>query len=123
LVKIRSGVYLSPDYAKVPLGCPLREAFNRGADRRSDRYPAGRSCLVGAAEGLSCRAIRRALASRESARLYHRAKYGQVVVLTLGGAVVLAWPAPVAWALRVGVGSVVVGVLAAGQWAHYKKHV
>jgi hypothetical protein len=79
--------------------------------------------LVGAAEGLSRRAIRRAQAARESASLYHRAKYGQVVVLALGGSALLIWPAPVAWGLCVFVGAVVIGVLAAGQWAYYKKHV
>ena len=78
---------------------------------------------VGAAEGLSQRAIRRAQAARESASLYHRAKYGQVVVLALGGSVLLVWPAPVAWGLCAGFGAVLVGVLAAGQWAYYKKHV
>lgn len=52
--------------------------------------------VVGAVDGLSQRAIRRAQAARESASLYHRAKYGQVVVLALGGAVVLVWPATVA---------------------------
>jgi len=79
--------------------------------------------LVGAAEGLSRRAIRRAQAARESASLYHRAKYGQVVVLALGGSALLIWPAPVAWGLCAGAGAVLVGVLAAGQWAYYKKHV
>jgi hypothetical protein len=78
---------------------------------------------VGVAEGLSQRSIRRAQAARESASLYHRAKYLQVVVLALGGAVVLVWPAPVSWGLCAGVGAVVVGLLAAGQWAYYKKHV
>jgi hypothetical protein len=78
---------------------------------------------VGAVDGLNQRAIRRAQAARESASLYHRAKYGQVVVLALGGAVVLVWPATVAWGLCGVVGAVVVGVLAAGQWAYYKKHV
>jgi hypothetical protein len=78
---------------------------------------------VGAAEGLSQRAIRRAQAARESASLYHRAKYGQVVVLALGGPATLVWPAPVAWGLCTIVGAVAVGVLAAGQWVYYKKHV
>lgn len=77
---------------------------------------------VGAAEGLSQRAIRRAQAARESASLYHRAKYGQVVVLALGGAAMLVWPAPVDWVLYAVVGAVVVGLLSAGQWAYYKKH-
>ena len=61
--------------------------------------------------------------ARESASLYHRAKYGQVVVLALGGSALLVWPAPVAWGLCTGVGAVLVGVLAAGQGAYYKKHV
>jgi hypothetical protein len=78
---------------------------------------------VGAVEGLSRRAIRRAQAARESASLYHRAKYGQMVLLALGGAVTLVWPAPVAWGLCTVVGAVAVGLLAAGQWAYYKKHV
>jgi hypothetical protein len=78
---------------------------------------------VGVAEGLSQRSIRRAQAARESASLYHRAKYGQVVVLALGGSALLVWPAPVAWGLCAGVGAALVGVLAAGQWAYYKKHV
>jgi len=78
---------------------------------------------VGVAEGLSQRAIRRARAARESASLYHRAKYGQVVVLALGGSALLVWPSPVAWGLCAGVGGVLVAVLAAGQWAYYKKHV
>jgi hypothetical protein len=78
---------------------------------------------VGVAEGLSQRAIRRAQAARESASLYHRAKYVQVVVLALGGSALLVWPAPVAGGLCAGVGAALVGVLAAGQWAYYKKHV
>ena len=78
---------------------------------------------VGAVDGLSQRAIRRAQAARESASLYHRAKYGQVVVLALGGAAMLVWPAPVAWELCAVVAAVVVGSLAAWQWAYYKKHV
>jgi hypothetical protein len=77
---------------------------------------------VGAAEGLSQRATRRAQAARESASLYHRAKYGQVVVLALGGAAMLVWPAPVDWVLYAVVEAVVVGLLSAGQWAYYKKH-
>ena len=47
----------------------------------------------------------------------------QVVVLALGGSALLVWPSPVAWGLCAGVGGVLVAVLAAGQWAYYKKHV
>jgi len=78
---------------------------------------------VGAAEGFSQRAIRRAQAARESASLYHRAKYGQVVVLALGGAMMFVLPAPVAWGLCAAVGAVLVGMLAVGQWTYYKKHI
>jgi hypothetical protein len=78
---------------------------------------------VGATEGLSRRSIRRAQAVRESASLYHRAKYGQVVVVALGGAVVLVWTAPVAWGLCAVVGAAVVGVLATGQRAYDMQRV
>ena len=78
---------------------------------------------VGSADGLSQRAIRRAQAARESASLYHRVKFAQVVVLALGGSAVLVWPAPVAWGLCGSVAAVLVGVLAAVQWTFYKKHI
>lgn len=53
-------------------------------------------CAVGAADGLTARAIRRSCGGRESASLYHRAKYSQMVVLGLGGGALLVWPGPVA---------------------------
>ena len=34
---------------------------------------------------------------RESASLYHRAKYLQLAVLGLGGVALLMWPGPVRW--------------------------
>jgi hypothetical protein len=79
--------------------------------------------VVGATDGVSQRAIRQAQAGRESASLYHRAKYAQVVVLATGVVGVLVWPAPVCWGLCSLSTAVAVGVLAAGQWAFYKKHV
>ena len=78
---------------------------------------------VGVTDGMSQRAIRQAQAGRESASLYHRAKYAQVVVLATGVVGVLMWPAPVSWGLYFLSTAVAVGVLAAGQWAFYKKHV
>ena len=78
--------------------------------------------FVGSVDGLARRAIRRVQAARESASLYHRAKYAQVVVLTLGTSALLTWPRPVNWAACILVGSVLLGVLAAAQWAFYKKH-
>jgi hypothetical protein len=78
---------------------------------------------VGVADGLSKRAIRQAQAGRESASLYHRAKYAQVVVVATGVGGVLVWPTPVSWGLCSLSVSVFVAVLAAGQWVFYKKHV
>ena len=78
---------------------------------------------VGAADGLAQRAIRRACGGRESASLYHRAKYLQLAVLGLGGVALLMWPAPVQWELCVAPGALLTGALAGAQWAYYKKHM
>jgi hypothetical protein len=78
---------------------------------------------VGAFDGLAQRAIRRACGGRESAGLYHRAKYLQVAALGLGGAALVMWPGPVQWELCVVLGSLLVGGLASVQWAYYKKHM
>jgi hypothetical protein len=78
---------------------------------------------VGTADGLTERAIRRSCGGRESASLYHRAKYLQMAVLGLGGVVLLVWPGPVGWELHMGVIVVVAGGLARLQLAYYKKHM
>ncbi len=78
---------------------------------------------VGALDGLTQRAIRRSCGGRESASLYHRAKYLQMVLLGLGGAGLLIWPAPVAWAWCAGLIAVMTGGLARLQWTYYKKHL
>lgn len=78
---------------------------------------------VGIVDGLTERAIRRSCGGRESASLYHRAKYFQMAVLGLGGVTLLVWPGPVAWATVVGLIVVVSGALARQQWAYYKKHL
>jgi len=78
---------------------------------------------VGTADGLTERAIRRSCGGRESASLYHRAKYLQMAVLGLGGVTLVIWPGAVAWELSVGVILVVAGGLARQQWAFYKKHL
>lgn len=52
---------------------------------------------VGTVGGLTQRAIRRSCGGRESASLYHRAKYLQIVVLGLGAVGVLVWPGPLQW--------------------------
>ena len=80
-------------------------------------------CAVGAADGLTARAIRRSCGGRESASLYHRAKYSQMAVLGLGGGALLVWPGPVWWELCAGLIVMTMGSLARGQWAYYKKHL
>jgi hypothetical protein len=78
---------------------------------------------VGAADGFVQRAIRRACGGRESASLYHRAKYLQLAVLGLGGVALLMWPGPVQWEPCVVLGALLTGGLASVQWAYYKKHM
>ena len=78
---------------------------------------------VGAADGLTERAIRRSCGGRESASLYHRAKYLQMVALGLGGVALLVWPGPVAWELCAGLIVILTAWLARQQWAFYKKHL
>ena len=78
---------------------------------------------VGAADGFTQRAIRRACGGRESASLYHRAKYLQVAVLGLGGVDLLLWPGPVLWERYAALGALLTGGLASVQWAYYKKHM
>ena len=80
-------------------------------------------CAGGAADGFTQRAIRRACGGRESASLYHRAKYLQLAVLGLGGVAMLMWPGPVRWELCVALGALLTGGLASVQWAYYKKHM
>ena len=80
-------------------------------------------CAVGTADGLTARAIRRSCGGRESASLYHRAKYLQISVLGLGGGALLVWPGPVAWELCAGLIVMTMASLARGQWAYYKKHI
>ena len=79
--------------------------------------------VVGTADGLTERGIRRSCGGRESASLYHRAKYLQLVVLGLGGLTLLVWPGRVVWELYAGLIGVVTGGLARQQWVFYKKHL
>ena len=80
-------------------------------------------CALVTAYGLTERAIRKSCGGRESASLYHRAKYLQLVALGLGELALLVWPGPVAWELCAGLIVIVTGGLARLQWAFYKKHL
>ena len=78
---------------------------------------------VASVDGLAQRAIRRASGGRESASLYHRAKYLQVVALVGGSAATLLLPMsidPLWISLPLGF---VPAILARVQWVFYKKHL
>ena len=78
---------------------------------------------VSTVDGLTERAIRRSCGGRESASLYHRAKYLQMAVLGLGGVALLVWPGLVAWELCAWLIALATGALARVQWTFYKKHL
>lgn len=77
---------------------------------------------VALADGLCQRAIRRTCGGRESASLYHRAKYGQEVLVVTGLLVVLVMPVSMdtRWVGMPGV--VGLGILARMQWSCCKKY-
>ena len=79
--------------------------------------------VVGASDGFTRRAIRRAFSGRESASIYHRAKYLQLTILGLGGVTLLIWPGTVFWELWVPLGVALTAGLASVQWTYYKKHM
>lgn len=79
--------------------------------------------VVAAMDGLTHRAIRRASGGRESASLYHRAKYLQVAAAGTAVLTALLWPAAIDWLFSAMPVAAVVGVLARVQWAYYKKHL
>jgi len=85
--------------------------------------PAVLGYAVGMVDGLVERSIRRYCGGRESATLYHRAKYAiaGVVGLWLFVYVCLPIPLELRWGSWVVAG--VIGVLARLQWKYYKKYV
>ncbi len=78
---------------------------------------------VASIDGLAQRAVRRASGGRESASLYHRAKYLQVVLLVASGATSLLPPVSIdqRW-IWVPI-AIVLAILPRVQWAYYKKHL
>jgi hypothetical protein len=80
--------------------------------------------MVGTVDGLVERAIRRSCGGRESASLYHRAKYLQMAVLGLGGVALCGLAGACGYgSCMQGLIGVVTGWLARQQWAFYKKHL
>lgn len=79
--------------------------------------------IVGAVDGLTQRAIRRACGGRESGSLYHRAKHMQVALMATSLLVGLLWPAAidVRW-LGLPLAACL-AILTRLQWAYYKKHL
>ena len=80
-------------------------------------------CSLGAADGLVQRAIRKSCGGRESASLYHRAKHSQMVVLGLGAAALVLWPAVVEWRLYPVALVALAAIGARTQWSNYKKYL
>ncbi len=78
---------------------------------------------VGMVDGLALRAVRRIQGGRESAGVYHRAKFMQLGLIALGTMALLVWPWPVAWGWSCGLAAVLVGLMAGVQWTYYKKHL
>lgn len=78
---------------------------------------------VGLADGLVQRAIRKARGGHESSNLYHRAKYAQVVLIAIGGALILLVPMSIDPLCLLGPATIGSALLARLQWTYYKKHV
>ncbi|HEX6961753.1 MAG TPA: DUF4400 domain-containing protein [Lacipirellula sp.] len=74
-------------------------------------------------DGLTERAVRRARGGRESASLYHRAKYLRVIVLVTTAAVSLLVPVSIDPRYIWVPAALCVAFLARLQWAYYKKHL
>ena len=78
---------------------------------------------VAAVDGLAQRAVRRASGGRESASLYHRAKYLQVALFVASGAASLLPPVSIDQRWTCASTAIVLAILARVQWAYYKKHL
>jgi len=78
---------------------------------------------VASVDGLAQRAVRRACGGRESASLYHRAKYLQVVLLVASGAASLLPPVSIDQRWTWVSAAIVLAILPRVQWTYYKKHL
>ncbi|HEV2037750.1 MAG TPA: DUF4400 domain-containing protein [Candidatus Eremiobacteraceae bacterium] len=89
----------------------------------SATLPVALSYAVGMIDGLAERSIRRYSGGRESATLYHRAKYAIACVAGLSLFVYVCIPAAVELQGWSWVTAAVIGVLSRLQWKYYKKYV
>jgi hypothetical protein len=78
---------------------------------------------VGMIDGLVERSIRRYSGGRESATLYHRAKYAIAGTVGLWLFVFVCLPVPLELQWGSWVAGGVIGVLSRLQWKYYKKYV
>ena len=78
---------------------------------------------VGFVDGLTQRAIRKARGGHESSNLYHRAKYGQVMLVALWGALILLLWIPIDPRWLCAPMAIMSALLARLQWTYYKKHL
>ncbi|MBI4294447.1 MAG: DUF4400 domain-containing protein [Betaproteobacteria bacterium] len=78
---------------------------------------------VASVDGLARRAIRRASGGRESASLYHRAKYLQVMLLVTSAAASLLLHVSMDQRYTLACTAIVLPILAQVQWTFYKKHL
>lgn len=79
--------------------------------------------VVAMSDGLIQRSIRRAGGGNESANIYHRAKYFQVVLMALISALCLLLPISIDFRGILLPGATLLALLARYQWAYYKKHL
>lgn len=79
--------------------------------------------FIAFSDGIVERAIRRDCGGRESASIYHRAKYLQLTVLCIFTLLYLAWPTPTIYPGAPIAFSVLIGLLARIQWKYYKKYL
>ena len=78
--------------------------------------------VVAAADGLTQRAIRRACGGRESASIYHRSKYLQLVLIAICSSVCLLLPVSIDPRFICWPPAIAAAILTRTQWAFYKKH-
>ncbi|MBX3669859.1 MAG: DUF4400 domain-containing protein [Rhodocyclaceae bacterium] len=78
--------------------------------------------MLGLADGLAARSIRRACAGRESAGVYHRAKWWQLVLGAGGVSAYLIVPFPAPLQILAPIAGVATLILSRMQWKYYKKY-